>query len=97
LAQNIFLNLEFCRSEIDQEAMFNSRRFQITQDLGGMFFNQSPDGFQFDNESIVYEQIRRVFSNYGTVFVLDSERELLFYVTTHFFEPICQRVFIHFL
>jgi hypothetical protein len=55
LAQRVFLNPKLGRAEVHQQAVLDSGRTQVTQQLSHMFVRQSFGRFEFDEQPVVHE------------------------------------------
>ena len=60
--------------------MLKLRGFEVTNDLRLMFGTKSLGCFEFNNQNIIDEQIRDVFSYQSSIFVKYHNWMLLFYV-----------------
>jgi hypothetical protein len=94
ITHGVFFDLKAVRAEIDEQTVFHPARFQVAQYLSRMFIGQSFAGFQFDDESICEEYIRKVFSNARAVFIKHLDRMLLLHIKASFPEAMSQGIFI---
>jgi len=96
IAERVFFNLENGCSEIDEQAVFAPRRSKIAQELGYMFIDEGFDGFEFDDERVLDEEIGEVFAENRSVFIEDVQRVLLHNLETLFAKTVDESVLVNF-
>jgi hypothetical protein len=62
-----------------------------------MLIGQSLGCFQFEDKHVINDNVRKVFPDYGSVFIINIDGLLLTDVVTGFFQPVDQCVLIDFL
>lgn len=91
-----FSDFKFVRPEVDEKTVFDSGRFELPDDLRFMFRRERSGDFQFNHQHILNEQIRKVFAEESSVFVVNVDWMLLPDVQTSFGQTIHERVLVHF-
>lgn len=71
-----FPDLVLCRSEVDEQTVFDARCSEITQDLGDVLVAQITACLHFHNQPAVDETIGLIFTQNLAVHVADRERPL---------------------
>jgi hypothetical protein len=97
IAKGVFLNLENGRAEIDEQPVFEARGSEISEELGDVFVDQGFDGFEFDDQRILNEEIGEVFAENRAVFIEDVESVLLHDIQALFAKAMGESVFVNFL
>lgn len=62
-----------------------------------MFICNTFCGFQFDNQTVFDHQIGKVIPDFCPVFIINFQRELLFYIQPGFSQTMSQCILINFL
>lgn len=56
--------------------MFDARGLEITQKLRDVFVRQSSDRLDFDQETLIHQQVGKVVSKVRAIFIEDLDRKL---------------------
>ena len=96
-AEHVFLDMEFVAAEVDEQSIFDSGGFQITQDLRGVFVRAGSAGFQFNDQSAFDEQVGEILAQQRPVFIINIQWMLSLNVKAGFAQPIRQGVFVDLL
>ena len=71
VVHDIFPDLEFIASEINEQRMLLAARLQISKDLRNVFVCDMPHRFQLDYQAILNQQISDVFTEQSGVLVVN--------------------------
>ena len=81
-------------TEVDEKPVPQSRRFQVADDLGDMFRCQSLDRLKFDDQPSFHQQIGEVFTDDGSVLVINCDGLLLLHYKPGLCQAMCKGIFI---
>ena len=88
------LNLDARRTEVGHQTELLSDCPQVVDALRAMRTIERPDGFQFDENGVLDEQVGKVFSEHGSL-ISDGHSALLFAGKPRFAQFQRQRIFIN--
>ena len=74
--------------------MLQPRRPYIAKDLGRVLVGQRFTGFQFHDDLIFNQQVRKIIPQKRPVLIIDSQRDLLLNLYPQLAEAIGQAIFI---
>ena len=75
--------------------MLNSRRTQISEELGNIVVNQSPVRFNFYYQTMLHKKIGFIVAQYSAIFIIKRQWELLLDMESRFSQPVDERIFIN--
>lgn len=77
--------------------MLNARSPQVAQKLGNVLISRRARRFQFNDETVINEEVSEVFPENRSIFVQHLERMLLFHIHSSFSRPVDQRILVNLL
>ena len=78
--QKQLLNLELGRTEVHEQSVALVRRSEVAENLSGVFVCRGLARLQFDQHTILHNQIGKIIAEDGSVFIGNLQRSLLFHV-----------------
>jgi hypothetical protein len=94
--ESVFAHFENGGAEIDQQAVFDAGGAEVAEELGDVFVVEGADGFEFDDELLLNEEVGEEFTEQSAVFGEDVERMLLNREESLFAEAMRETVFVDF-
>ena len=94
---NEFPDLQFRRAEVQQYGIVKIGGMEISADLRDVFVHQRRAGFDLNDEAFFDQKAYDIFSQDGSVFVVNLHGFLLFDGETFFPQPVRQPILIHLL
>ena len=84
-------------TKVDDHCVANTGGAEIAKCLSDVFGRDGLDGFQFDDEAVLHEEVSEVVSENGAVFIAYLQRFLALDGDAELSEPVGEAVFIDFL
>src|SRR3954471_15041943 len=95
--KGVLANLKLWPAEIQEQAMLDPRRPQITKYLSDMFCREGLARLQLDNNNSFDQEVGEIVSNHSAILVVNCQRMLLLHFEAQFPQSMNQRVFVNLL
>src|SRR5690606_4767384 len=95
--QHEFPDLQLWCTEVDQQAVLDSTRTQIAEQLGDMIVRQGLAGLELHHQDTFHEKVGQVVTDLCSVLVEHWQRKLLLHVVTRLPETMGEGVLVDLL
>src|SRR5262249_31652743 len=95
--KNVFLDLQLCGAEVDEEAVFDPAGAQVAEQLRHVVVVQGFARLQLHDQATLHEQVGEILAEHGAVLIVDQQLVLRLDVQPSLAQAVSQPVLVHLL